>query len=287
MDVSKKKLQIGVDTLPDIPQDTTDRNRTSPLAFTGNKFEFRMLGSSQSIASPNVVFNTIVAEELTQFAEVLEKGDDFHETLEKLLHDTFKAHQRILFNGNGYDDAWVEEAKRRGLSNLRDTVDCMPAYIDPKNVALFTKHGILTESEMHARYEIHLENYCKVTAIEANTLQDMVMQHILPGVLQYSDDLASAILHKRQISSVTCRAEEQLLSRLSDMTDQLYTLCEQLKTSVLNAPDVTGGIESARYFREHVVALQNEISLIINELESCTSAKYWPYPTYADILFSV
>ena len=287
VDVSKKKLQIGVDTLPDIPQDTTDRNRTSPLAFTGNKFEFRMLGSSQSIASPNVVFNTIVAEELTQFAEVLEKGDDFHETLEKLLHDTFKAHQRILFNGNGYDDAWVEEAKRRGLSNLRDTVDCMPAYIDPKNVALFTKHGILTESEMHARYEIHLENYCKVTAIEANTLQDMVMQHILPGVLQYSDDLASAILHKRQISSVTCRAEEQLLSRLSNMTDQLYTLCEQLKTSVLNAPDVTGGIESARYFREHVVALQNEISLIINELESCTSAKYWPYPTYADILFSV
>ena len=182
VDITKKKLTIGVDTLPEIPQDTTDRNRTSPLAFTGNKFEFRMLGSSQSIASPNVVLNTIMAEELSQFADILEKADDFQSALQTLLHDTFTAHQRIIFNGNGYDESWVQEAKRRGLANLRDTVDCMPAYIDKKNIDLFTRHAILTETEMRARYEIHLENYCKVSAIEANTLLEMAMRGVLPAV---------------------------------------------------------------------------------------------------------
>ena len=172
VDITKKKLEIGVDTLPELPQDTTDRNRTSPLAFTGNKVEFRMLGSSQSIASPNVVLNTIMADELKQFADRLEKAESFHQALQELLRDTFRDHQRIIFDGNGYDDDWVQEAKRRGLSNLRDTVDCMPAYIDEKNVALFSRFGILTPEEMHARYEIHLENYCKVTAIEAATLRD-------------------------------------------------------------------------------------------------------------------
>ena len=287
VDVSKKKLQIGVDTLPEVPQDTTDRNRTSPLAFTGNKFEFRMLGSSQSIASPNVVFNTIMAEELSRFADQLEKSDNFREDLQQLLHDTFQAHQRIIFNGNGYDDAWIKEAERRGLSNLRDTVECMPAYIDPKNVDLFTKHGILTEAEMHARYEIHLENYCKVTAIESNTVLDMVLRHILPAVLKYSDDLAASLLRKRQTAIAAGTAEEALLTRISESADKLYTLCEELKQALVTAPAPDGGIESARYFRDQVFALQNKICQIVSELESITSAAHWPFPTYAEILFSV
>lgn len=287
VDVSKKQLQIGVDTLPEIPQDTTDRNRTSPLAFTGNKFEFRMVGSSQSIASPNVVFNTIVADELSRFADILEKADNFHETLDKLLRDTFKEHQRIIFNGNGYDEAWVQEAERRGLSNLHDTVDCMPAYISEKNIDLFTRHGIFTAEEMHARYEIHLENYCKVTSIESNTMLDMVMRHILPAALQYADDLSATICRQRKIASCPNHAAEALLERITKLTNQLYDLCEQLKASLAAAPDAAGGINAARYFRDQVFALQNQISQLVSDLESFTSAKYWPYPTYADILFSV
>ena len=287
VDISKKKLEVGVDTLPELPQDTTDRNRTSPLAFTGNKFEFRMLGSSQSIASPNVVFNTIMAEELSRFADILERSENFHKDLQTLLHDTFKAHQRIIFNGNGYDDEWVREAKRRGLANLRDTVDCMPAYIDPKNVDLFTKHGILTQAEMHARYEIHLENYCKVTTIEANTLLDMVMREILPAVVKYTDELAVATFHKKEMLKAACTAETSLAQRISQLTDELYSLCSELKSALQSAPAVDGGIDAARYYRSEVAARQNKICDIVSELESCTSAVHWPYPTYANILFSV
>ena len=287
VDVSKKKLEIGVDTLPEIPQDTTDRNRTSPLAFTGNKFEFRMLGSSQSIASPNVVFNTIMAEELSRFANFLERSENFREDLAVLLQDTFKAHRRIIFDGNGYGEAWIEEAKRRGLVNLRDTVDCMPAYIDPKNVELFTKHGILTKAEMHARYEIHLENYCKVTTIEANTLLEMVQRSILPAVLSYSNDLASTILHKRKAMIGSCRAEENLLTHVSELSDQLYEQCTVLKDALANAPATDGGIEAARYYRDAVFACQSTIRGLVSELEACTSASHWPYPTYAEILYSV
>ena len=271
VDISKKKLEIGVDTMPELPQDTTDRNRTS----------------SQSIASPNVVFNTIMAEELSRFADILERSENFREDLQTLLHDTFKAHQRIIFDGNGYGEEWVKEAERRGLSNLRDTVDCMPAYIDPKNVALFSKHGILTEAEMYARYEIHLENFCKVTTIEASTVLDMVRRDILPAVIKYADELAVAIFHKQEMINAPCRAERALAERISDLTDKLYGLCEQLKQSLADAPAADGGIEAARYYRDKVAACQNELCHIVSELESCTSAAHWPYPTYADILFSV
>jgi len=287
VDISKKKLEIGVDTMPEIPQDTTDRNRTSPLAFTGNKFEFRMLGASQSIASPNVVFNTIMADELSRFADQLEQAENFHEELQTLLHDTFKEHQRIIFNGNGYDEAWVQEAEARGLANLHDIVESMPAYINPKNIELFTRHGILTATEMHARYEIHLENYCKVSAIEANTILDMVMRNILPAALKYADELATTIFHKQAIVNSACAAEKSLLEKSTLLTDELYTQCMQLKAALQNAPAVDGGIDSARYFRQHIVACQNHICQIVSELESCTSAMHWPYPTYADILFSV
>ena len=288
VDITKKKLTIGVDTLPEIPQDTTDRNRTSPLAFTGNKFEFRMLGSSQSIASPNVVLNTIMTEELRQFADILEKADDFQSALQKLLHDTFTAHQRIIFNGNGYDDAWVQEAKRRGLANLRDTVDCMPAYIDRKNVELFTRHAILTETEMRARYEIHLENYCKVSAIEANTLLDMAQRSILPVAARYSGDLAKGMAHKQEAGlASTCRLEEHLIRRISGLSDQLLDVCQDLSQALEKAPAADSGIEAAHYFRGEINTRVRQAGDLISQLESLVDAKMWPYPTYADILFGV
>ena len=286
VDKAKRKLEIGVDTLPEIPQDTTDRNRASPLAFTGNKFEFRMLGSSQSIASPNVVLNTIMAQELEEFADILEQSNDFRADLQNLLHDTFKAHQRIIFDGNGYGEDWVREAQRRGLSNLRDTVDCMPAYIDPKNIRLFSSHNILSETEMRARYEIHLENYCKVTSIEAATLRDMVMRGILPAVNRYTADLTQAILRKRELV-VPCRVEEDLLSRLSGLTASLYDTMAAMEQAMDQAPDAEGGIEAARYYREEIGRRMEEARQSIDRLESLTAAEYWPYPTYADILFSV
>lgn len=288
VDITKKKLTIGVDTLPEIPQDTTDRNRTSPLAFTGNKFEFRMLGSSQSIASPNVVLNTIMAEELSQFADILEKADDFQSALQTLLHDTFTAHQRIIFNGNGYDESWVQEAKRRGLANLRDTVDCMPAYIDKKNIDLFTRHAILTDTEMRARYEIHLENYCKVSAIEANTLLEMAMRGVLPAVARYSGDLAKGMTHKQEAQfSDLCRIEKYLIQELGIQGGQLLDVCQSLSQALENAPAADSGIDAARYYRSEIVTRTQKAGELIGQLESLVDAKAWPYPTYADILFSV
>ena len=289
VDKAKRKLAIGVDTLPEIPQDTTDRNRTSPLAFTGNKFEFRMLGSSQSIASPNVVLNTIMAEELGQFADILEKANDFQSALQTLLHDTFTAHQRIIFNGNGYDDAWVREAERRGLANLRDTVDCMPAYIDRKNIDLFTKHAILTEAEMRARYEIHLENYCKVTAIEASTLLDMAQRGIIPAVSRYTDQLAVTLYHKTADGALRLsgKMEQTTLRRLSDLNDELFDVCEALQAALRSAPAADGGIEAARWYRAEIAARTRQAGELISRLETLTPADVWPFPTYADILFSV
>ena len=286
VDMTKKKLEIGVDTLPEIPQDTTDRNRTSPLAFTGNKFEFRMLGSSQSIASPNTVLNTIMADELGQFADILEQAQDFKTALQTLLHDTFKAHQRIIFNGNGYDDSWAEEAQRRGLSNHRDTVDSMPAYIDPKNISLFTRHDVFSEVEMRARYGIHLENYCKITAIEANTLLSMIRRNIFPAVSRYTSDLARAVQRKKALY-LDCSAETDLLQQLTNLNNELYTTAQSMAQALENAPTSEGDIESARYYRDVVYALEYKASHLVNELEANTSAEYWPYPTYADILFSV
>ena len=288
VDITKKKLRIGVDAMPDIPQDTTDRNRTSPLAFTGNKFEFRMLGSSQSIASPNVVLNTIMAEELGQFADRLEKAQDFQSALQELLQETFTAHQRIIFNGNGYDDAWVAEAARRGLANLRDTVDCMPAYIDRKNVDLFTKHAVLTETEMRARYEIHLENYCKVSAIEANTLLDMAQRRILPAVARYTGDLAKGMAHKQEADLAGfCRIEDYLIRQVSFQGGQLLDVCQDLAQALEKAPAADSGIDAARYYREQVVNRTQKAGELVSQLESLVDAEAWPYPTYADILFSV
>ena len=288
VDVTKRRLEVGVDTLPEIPQDTTDRNRTSPLAFTGNKFEFRMLGSSQSIASPSAVMNTIMTEELEQFADILEKAEDFQSALQTLLHDTFAAHQRIIFNGNGYSDEWVAEAKRRGLCNMGNTVDALPAYINEKNVAMFSRHGVLTRDELEARYNIHLENYCKVMTIEGNTLLDMTRRQILPAVSKYSDELATALFHKKNCGiSLSAKMEETTLRKLADLSGKLYDSCDALERAISKAPAMDGGIKAACYYRDEVDARRQKASALINQLETITSAQHWPFPTYADILFSV
>ena len=288
VDVTKRRLEIGVDTLPEIPQDTTDRNRTSPLAFTGNKFEFRMLGSSQSIASPSAVMNTIMTEELEQFADILEQAEDFQSALQTLLHDTFAAHQRIIFNGNGYSDEWVAEAKRRGLCNMGNTVDALPAYIAEKNIAMFSRHGVLTRDELEARYNIHLENYCKVMTIEGNTLLDMVRRQIMPAVSKYSDELATALFHKQNCGiPLSVKMEEATLRKLADLSGKLYDACEALERAINKAPAMDGGIKAACYYRDQVDARRQKASALINKLEAITGAQHWPLPTYADILFSV
>ena len=288
VDVTKRRLEIGVDTLPEIPQDTTDRNRTSPLAFTGNKFEFRMLGSSQSIASPSAVLNTIMTEELEQFADILEQAKDFQSALQTLLHDTFAAHQRIIFNGNGYSSEWVAEAKRRGLCCMSNTVDALPAYIAEKNIAMFSRHGVLTRDELEARYNIHLENYCKVMTIEGNTLLDMARRQIMPAVSKYSDELATALFHKQNCGiPLSAKMEEATLRKLATLSGKLYDACESLERAIAKAPAMDGGIKAACYYRDEVDARRQKASALINQLETITGAQHWPFPTYADILFSV
>ena len=283
-DKAAKTLKIGVDSMPEIPQDTTDRNRTAPMAFTGNKFEFRMVGSSQSIAGPNVVLNTMMAEELGKFADRLEEAKDFNETLQSLLQETFAAHRRIIFNGNGYGKEWAEEAKKRGLPILNDTVDSMPQYVNDKNIQLFTSHDVYSESEMRARYSIHLANYCAKTAIEGNTLSEMFLRHILPGVNSYVKDLTQTILGKKSIG-MDAAVERELLSKIDVLVSNAYQENEKLLKALSKAPDILGGIESAEYYREKIAKPVSELGIMLSNLEALCGEEYWPYPTYEDILF--
>ncbi len=282
-DPESSEIRIGVDVLPSIPKDTTDRNRTSPVAFTGNKFEFRMLGSSQSIAGPNIALNTIMAEELSQFADILENAENFDSALQKLICDTLTAHQRIIFNGNGYSQKWQEEAAKRGLSNLPNTAKALPAYINQKNIELVTKHGIFTEAEFLARYEIHLEAYCKLINIEARTMVDMVMHQILPAALRYSSDLADSVNRKNKATGRKPATELSLVERISDSCDRLYEASEHLYANLKKVPQ--GHQYAADYYSEVIVTGMQAVRKEADFLEKLTAKAYWPYPTYSDLLF--
>ena len=282
-----RQLRIGVDVLPTIPQDTTDRNRTSPLAFTGNKFEFRMPGSSQSIAGPNTILNTIMAEELGRFADRLTGAADFQQALNILLREVFQRHRRIIFGGNGYDSAWMAEAERRGLVNLPNTAAALPAYILPKNVALMTKHGVYTTSEMLARHEIHMEKYCKLISIEAATLVDMVQHSILHAASRYEGVLCQTILQKKQaLPHADCRVETALAESILTLNGELLDDTVVLKTALETAPE-TDGEHMLRYYHDTIFAQMNKVRASIDKLETLVAGDYWPYPRYTDLLFSV
>ena len=283
-DLEKSVMRIGVDVLPSISKDTTDRNRTSPLAFTGNKFEFRMLGSSQSVSGPNIALNTIMAEELKWFADQLEQSADFDADLQKLICQALTEHRRIIFNGNGYDESWVREAEQRGLSNLRSTAECMPAYISQKNIDLVTRHGIFTETEFRARYEIHLESYCKLLHIEAMTMIDMIRHQILPAASSYAGFLCNTISAKEAVP-VACRTERALASRISEATDCLYDHCAALEEAMGHLPQNTA--ERAMYYRKTIIPAMETARADADLLETLTDQSYWPYPTYSDLLFYV
>ena len=282
-----RQLRIGVDVLPTIPQDTTDRNRTSPLAFTGNKFEFRMPGSSQSIAGPNTILNTIMAEELGRFADRLTGAADFQQALNILLREVFQRHRRIIFGGNGYDSAWMAEAERRGLVNLPNTAAALPAYILTKNVALMTKHGVYTTSEMMARHEIHMEKYCKLISIEAATLVDMVQHSILHAASRYEGVLCQTILQKKQaLPHADCRVETALAESILTLNGELLDDTVALKTALETAPE-TDGEHMLRYYHDTIFAQMNKVRASIDKLETLVAGDYWPYPRYTDLLFSV
>ena len=278
----KSNLRIGVDVLPAIRKDTTDRNRTSPLAFTGNKFEFRMLGSSQSVSSPNVVLNTIMAEELCKFADILEQAEDFDAALHDLVCKVFTQHKRIIFDGNGYSEEWKEEAARRGLSNLPSTAECLPTYVSEKNIDLVTRHGIFTETEFRARHAIYLEAYNKVVSIEARTMVDMAIHQILPAAMHYTRDLCST-LNGKQAVGVSCRAERSLIQQLSEASDDLYDATEVLKAAMKAVP--SNAAQASSYYHDAVIPCMNTLRTHADTLEMLTDRSYWPYPTYSDLLF--
>ena len=281
-DPEKHIMRVGVDVMPPIPKDTTDRNRTSPLAFTGNKFEFRMVGSSQSVSGPNIALNTIMAEELSKFADVLENAEDFDTALHDLVCKAFTEHQRIIFDGNGYSDEWKQEAARRGLSNLASTAECLPAYISEKNVELVTRHGIYTEAEFLARYSIHLDAYNKVVNIEARTMVDMALHQILPAALHYTHTLCEGMATKKALGA-GCRAETKLVESLSNATDALYDNVEKLKNDLEQMP--MDAKARAEYFHSVITADMDAVRAEADLLEQLTDKSYWPYPTYSDLLF--
>lgn len=283
----KHQMEIGVTVLPHFPKDTTDRNRTSPFAFTGNKFEFRMLGSAFSIAGPNIVLNTAVAEVLREFADVLENAADFQAELSALIRKTIREHKRIIFNGNNYSDEWVQEAEKRGLSNLRTTVDALPAFVSQKSIDVFTRHKVFTEKEIHSRYEILLENYSKTLNIEALTMTDIVKKEIIPACISYQNELSQLIISKKTIGGCDCALEENLLGKISRLSNCLLEKLEILENAILEAKTVSDALPLARFYREHVFSAMSELRLIVDELETLVAKKHWPLPTYAEMLYSV
>lgn len=284
--VSQKEKLFLSSATPLLSKDTTDRNRTSPFAFTGNKFEFRMLGSSASPAGANMVLNTIVAEELGQFADILEKAEDFEAEVLRLMQKTLKEHKRIIFNGNNYSDEWLEEAKRRGLANLRSTPEAVKEFIAPKNVALFVKHGVLTETEIQARYEIQLENYVKTLHIEALTMLEMAKRDILPSVMEYSATVYDLIIKKEAVG-LNSEKEKAMAKELSDLTAALSDRIDSLEATMENLEEDADALAAANYYRDVVYEQMNRLRATADKLETIVSSKYWPMPTYSDLLFRV
>jgi len=285
----KTYMKLGVDVLPKFPRDNTDRNRTSPFAFTGNKFEFRMLGSSNSIACANIMINSSVAEALRVFADRLESAENFESTLHDLIRETIRNHKRIIFNGNGYDENWIKEAtEKRGLLNYRTTPDCLPHLLDKKNVEMLTRHGVYTEAELKSRYEIMMENYCKTVIIEANTMVDIAKTQIAPAVEAYAADVAKAAAAKKALdTALACTFETNLVRKLSSLTDRIDAKVEELSNALLALYNVEDVGEKGAMIRDTVLDLMGELRLACDEAETLTSRSYWPFPTYADLLFSV
>ena len=289
MGTEKTQMKLGVDVLPKFNRDTTDRNRTSPFAFTGNKFEFRMLGSSNSIACTNIMLNSAVAESLKIYADRLEGEEDFETALHKMIQKTIKDHKRIIFNGNGYDDSWIKEAtEERGLLNYRTTADCMPHLLDEKNVDMLTSHGVFTKAELKSRYEIMLENYCKTIIIEANTMVDMAKTQIAPAIEAFTADVAKAAIAKKTIdSALACSYETGIVRKLSTLTDLIAAKAEELNEALISLDDTDDIGAESFMIRDTVLSLMGELRLACDEAEALTSKTYWPYPTYADLLFGV
>ena len=279
----RETFATGVHVLPDFKKDTGDRNRTSPMAFTGNKFDFRMLGSENSIADTNIALNTIFAEALANFAEILEKADDIPAAVQQILADTLKTHGRIIFNGNNYSDEWVAEAERRGLLNLRTTADAMHAFATEKNVALFKRFGVYNHSEVVSRKDILLENYTKLIAIEANTMIDMAKTQILPSAFAYGESLAKYALDKKSLG-VQGVAETELLRRVSALSDEIAAKTEALENVMLGLYDTE---HPSYYCRDEVIPAMNALRAAADQLEPLTAKEFQPYPTYADLLYSV
>ena len=285
----KTTLKLGVDVLPKFPRDTTDRNRTSPFAFTGNKFEFRMLGSSNSISCVNIMLNSAVAESLKIYADRLEGAEDFEEALHQMIKRTIKDHKRILFNGNGYDDKWIEEAEKRGLLNYRTTPDCMPHLLDKKNADMLIGHKVFTQKELDSRCEIMLDNYVKTVIIEANTMSDMVRKEILPAVSGYVGKVAATALAKKSLSGTISTAyEDKVVEKLSALSEQILLGCEALEQSVMQVGMVDAGIIAESYaVRDTLLPKMATLRAAVDEAETMVDEKVWPYPSYCDLMFGV
>jgi glutamine synthetase len=285
--VEKYQMQIGVTALPHFPKDTTDRNRTSPLAFTGNKFEFRMLGSSFSVAGPNIALNTSMAEALCQLADKLEQSTDFAKDLADVIKQTYHENKRIVFNGNNYCDSWVEEAEKRGLSNLKSTVEALPKLIEKKNIDLFNKHQVLNDAEVHSRYEIFLEEYSKVLNIEGLVMIDMIKSGVIPGCVAYQNELAQLLKRKRELGSFDEGLEEALLSEISTLSSQMFKGLTGLEKALSEAEEISSPLEQAQAYRNKVYFAMEDLRTTVDKLETLVAKKHWSFPSYADILYSV
>jgi len=280
-------MEIGVTALPHFPKDATDRNRTSPLAFTGNKFEFRMPGSALSIADPNIVLNTIVADALQQFADMLEKSDNFNDALSSLIRNNYREHKRIIFNGNNYSQDWIAQAKTRGLSNLKTAVDSFGEFISEKSIGLFARHRVYSESELHSRYEILMENYSKTIHIEALTMVDMVKTLIIPACIDYENDVSALLERKKALGKYNSFLEDHLLGKISLLSENLLKKLHALEDILLKAKAGQDNLDHAVFFKDTVLSAMSALRFIVDELETITARKHWPLPSYAELLYSI